>query len=157
MGARACLVVESSEIFCANTDEKGAYALMDSPLAVRISAKGFYRKTVTPADHEAPIVLEWAAVLHVIVVDDRTGRSVSTSEVQVTYESGARLGPFAADGDGLRIATTPLAMSQTDDAVAVSTARYPIVAITRTPLRRIPSAARTESLRRRIGIPHRAE
>ena len=92
------------ETLCVETDDNGAYTVIDSEeLKLRVSAPGYFAQVI-PATGERTIVLEQSPTLLVRLVDAKTKKPIDEAQVFVIYPGPKRKGPFPANRAGVRIA-----------------------------------------------------
>jgi len=106
-GAEVCESVEGAPDRCVTADAQGVYR-MDAPTRARllVRAKGFIPKFVDAAPLGAPVQLERAASLLVVVIDADTKTPVASGRVMLDSPSGVRIGDFVPfNTSGVRIST----------------------------------------------------
>jgi hypothetical protein len=106
-GADVCEFLVGSPEHCVTTDAYGVYR-MDDPLraTLLVRAVGFVSKTIDAAPLNAPVELQPAGTLLVLVVDAKTGLPLSEGRVMLDSPSGRRIGDFVPfNKAGVRIST----------------------------------------------------
>jgi len=106
-GAEICESVEGAPDHCVTADAQGVYR-MDAPIRPRllVRARGFISKMVDAAPLGAPVELERAASLLVVVIDAETKNPVPSGRVMIDSPSGKRIGDFVPFNKmGVRIST----------------------------------------------------
>jgi hypothetical protein len=106
-GAKVCESLAGSPERCVTADSQGVYR-MDNPsrASLLVRAKGFVAKEVDAAPLSAPVTLQRAAALLVIVVDAGTGLPLPSGRVMIDSPSGRRIGDFVPFSKaGVRIST----------------------------------------------------
>ena len=106
-GARVCETLEGSPEHCVTADSQGVYR-MENPLrsTLLVRASGFVPKGIDAAPLGAPVQLQRAATLLVVVVDADTRLPLSSGRVMIDSPSGKRIGDFVPFNTlGVRIST----------------------------------------------------
>ena len=105
--AEVCESPERAPGRCSPVDSHGAYRI-EKPLSptLLVRARGFVSTTVDAAPLAAPVQLQRAAVLLVVVVDADTRVPVASGRVMIDSPSGKRIGEFVPfNKNGVRIST----------------------------------------------------
>lgn len=106
-GAEVCESPERASDRCSLVDSHGAYRI-EKPLSptLLVRARGFVSTTVDAAPLAAPVRLQRAAGLLVVVVDADTRLPVASGRVMIDSPSGKRIGEFVPfNKHGVRIST----------------------------------------------------
>jgi hypothetical protein len=105
-GAEAC-TGEKPAIECVKTDAEGFYRI-ENPSRRRlfIRAKGYVPVQTEAAEHVAPIALQRAAILTVLVVNAKEGTPIPSGRILLNYTSGQSIGtPAPFNKSGARMTT----------------------------------------------------
>jgi hypothetical protein len=106
-GAKVCESLEGSPEHCVTTNAQGVYR-MENPLraTLLVRASGFISKGIDAAPLGAPVELQRAASLLVVVVDADTRLPLASGRVMIDSPSGKRIGDFVPfNTRGVRIST----------------------------------------------------
>ena len=106
-GAEVCESPDGALDRCVPVDAHGAYRI-EKPLCptLLVRARGFVPKTIDAAPLAAPVKLQRAAGLLIVVVDADTRLPVISGRVMIDSPSGKRIGDFVPfNKNGVRIST----------------------------------------------------
>ncbi len=109
VGATVCSLVPSTDTegFCAQTGEKGKYALPgNSMVRIRVSAEGYYPRTIPAEDRLKPVVLQRAATI-LVHVSDSSGTPIADASVYVLTPDGRQRGRGYTNAAGVRLGPLP--------------------------------------------------